>query len=87
MSDSPASPTDLLGWLEFACWTVLVLAPLLRWVNGPAVSADQLVVRTTLVVLAAVGAVGLRMINWRHKHKRTHLPDGAPEASAGNRAE
>jgi len=47
-------------WLEFSCWTTLLLAPFLYWVNGPAVSTDQFVVRTVLVSLAAVGAVSLR---------------------------
>ena len=47
-------------WLEFGCWTSLVLFPFLRWINGPSVSTDQLVVRTGLVVLAALGAIGLR---------------------------
>ena len=39
--------------------TALVLAPLLSYFNGPAVSRDQFVVRTLVVVLAALGAVGL----------------------------
>jgi hypothetical protein len=56
--------SDLRYWLEFGCWTVLALVPFLHWVNGPAVSDDQLTVRIVLVVLAACGAVGLRSYTW-----------------------
>lgn len=71
--DSPAddeiSPAELRYWLEFGCWTTLALAPFLYWVNGPAVSEDQFVVRTALVVLAACGAVGLRSYAWLHRQR------------------
>ncbi len=52
-------------WLlaEFCCWTMVVLAPILTWVNGPAVSTDQFVVRTIVFVLALSGAIGLRVTN------------------------
>ena len=56
---------EILGWLEFSCWTMLLLAPVLYYVNGPSVSTDQLVVRSALVVLSALGAGVLRLINWR----------------------
>ena len=59
------SPAELRGWLEFACWTTLALAPFLYWINGPSVSTDQFVVRAGLVVLAACGAAGLRLWAWR----------------------
>ncbi|HET6880603.1 MAG TPA: hypothetical protein VFI31_10635 [Pirellulales bacterium] len=52
------------GWAEFCCWTTLALAPFQYWANGPAVSTDQFVVRTALVVLAACGAIGLRLFAW-----------------------
>jgi hypothetical protein len=55
---------EIRGWAEFCCWTTLALAPFLYWVNGPAVSTDQFVVRTALVVPAAGGAVGLRLCAW-----------------------
>jgi hypothetical protein len=66
--DTELTQAELRGWIEFACWTILVLAPFLCWVNGPAVSTDQLVVRTALVILAACGAVGLRLFAWLHRH-------------------
>ena len=62
--DPNVTAQDLRRWLEFACWTTLALAPILRWVNGPAVSADQLLARTALVILAACGALGLRLCAW-----------------------
>ncbi len=55
--------------LETACWTVLLLAPLLRWVNGPAVSVDQFVTQIALVCIAAVGAIGLRIRKWRRRQQ------------------
>jgi hypothetical protein len=70
MEEREISREEVLGWVEFACWTVLVLTPFLWWVNGPAVSTDQFVVRTALTVLALVGAVSLRIAKWvRGKQK------------------
>ncbi len=63
-ADDDVSTAELRHWLEFSCWTTLTLAPFLYWVNGPAVSEDQFVVRTALVVLASCGAVGLRTYAW-----------------------
>ena len=51
----------VLGWLELGCWTMVVLAPFLYWVNGPAVSTDQLVVRSGLVGFALGGGLALRL--------------------------
>jgi hypothetical protein len=60
--DDPEITTEeFLGWMEFGCWSALVMAPLIYWLQGPAVSTDQFVVRTALVILAAVGGVGLRI--------------------------
>jgi len=70
MEEREISREEVLGWAEFACWTVVVLTPFLWWVNGPAVSNDQLVVRTTLTVLAVAGGVCLRVVKWaRGKQK------------------
>ena len=57
MEQREISREEALGWAKFACWTVVALTPFFRWVNGPAVSSDQFVVRTTLAVLAVVGRV------------------------------
>jgi len=60
-NDEPElSTAEIRGWVEFGCWTTVALAPFLYWVNGPAVSTDQFVVRTALVTIAALGAIGLR---------------------------
>ncbi len=63
--DQPEDPEitteEFLGWMEFGCWSALVMAPLIYWLQGPSVSTDQYVVRTALVILAAVGGVGLRI--------------------------
>jgi hypothetical protein len=69
--DSPANdavaPAELRYWLELGCWTTLALSPFLSWVNGTAVSQDQFIVRSAVVVLAACGAFTLRiygLLNW-----------------------
>ena len=65
------SPEEVRHWIEFGCWTALVLSPFLYWVNGPAVSTDQFVVRTAMVVIATTGAIGLRAYAlWRKKKSR-----------------
>jgi hypothetical protein len=46
---------------EFSAWTMVALAPFLTWVNGPSVSTDQFVVRTSVFTLALVSAVTLRI--------------------------
>jgi hypothetical protein len=56
---------DISSHIELACWAGLALVPLLRWINGPPVSAAQFVVQTTLTCLTAVGAIGLRFYNKR----------------------
>jgi hypothetical protein len=61
------TPADLRRWTEFGCWATLALSPFLYWVNGPAVSPDQFIVRTGLVVLAAGGAIALRLYAWMTK--------------------
>ncbi|MCL4202165.1 MAG: hypothetical protein KJ000_06705 [Pirellulaceae bacterium] len=71
-SDAPLSNDELLGWIELACWTMLVLWPLLYWANGPAVSTDQLVMRTALLCVSALGALALRIRCWCRRGERQH---------------
>jgi len=52
---------DIAPALEFMCWVVVVLAPLLRIVNGAAVTSDQFVMQVAIFVMALVGAIGLRV--------------------------
>ena len=62
---------DIAPVIEIGCWTGVILAPFLRWINGPAVSTDQLVMQVFLVALCVVGAVGLRLYNWRRNEPKT----------------
>ena len=85
MDDTPdieLSARELLGWAEFFCWTALVLTPVIWWLQGPSVSTDQFVVRTGLVVVAAVGAVTLRSIDlirrFRDRGKRDEAREVRP---------
>jgi hypothetical protein len=64
-SEEAISFRDAAPAIEFACWVIVVLAPFLRWVNGAAVTDDQFVIQATLVATAAIGAIGLRLYNWR----------------------
>jgi hypothetical protein len=52
---------DLAPAIEFVCWVVVVLSPLLRLINGPAVTSDQFIIQVTLFSLALIGAIGLRL--------------------------
>lgn len=58
---------EIFDWLEFGCWIALALTPFLYWVNGPAVSHDQLVSRWAVVVVALLGGIGLRLRAWRRQ--------------------
>ena len=68
-ADEEISCAEIRYWIEFGSWTTLALAPFLYWVNGPAVSEDQFVVRTALVVLSGIGAVGLRTYHVLHRRR------------------
>lgn len=56
-------PIDPFKLAEVFCWAMVVMTPILVWLNGPPVSREQFVVRIGVVVLALVGGVGLRVIN------------------------
>ena len=70
---------ELLPWMEFACWTAIAIFPFLSWINGPAVSTDQYVMRNILIVLAFVGAFGLRY--WNYQFRRQAKGDGSAATS------
>jgi len=57
---------DVAPAIEFICWTVVVLAPLLRLINGAAVTDDQFIIQVALFSLALTGAIGLRIYNFLH---------------------
>ena len=74
--DEEITLEELLYWLEFGSWTTICLCPFLYYINGPSVSPDQAVVRTGLVVLSIVGAIGLRtykILKKRREHKQSTL--------------
>ena len=57
---------------ELCCWFVVLLAPILTWVNGPSVSTDQFVVRTFVFCAALTGGVVLSVTNfvrWRRQKR------------------
>jgi hypothetical protein len=57
---------DVAPAIEFFCWSVVVLAPLLRLINGAAVTDDQFAIQVALFSLALTGAIGLRIYNFFH---------------------
>jgi len=46
--------------VELGCWTMVALAPILTWVNGPAVSTDQAVVRGIVFGVTRTGGIAIR---------------------------
>lgn len=60
---------EMLPAAEFCCWVVVLLAPLLRWINGAAVTDDQFYIQVGLTALALIGAVTLRLVNWRRARR------------------
>lgn len=62
--------------LEFVCWIVVLLVPILRLVNGPAVTEDQFAIQVALSVLALIGALILRFYNWRANKLEIGKGDG-----------
>ena len=73
--ESDGMNSEAVGWretlpaAEFCCWVVVLLAPLLRWVNGAAVTDDQFYIQVGLTTLAILGAVALRFVNWRRSRR------------------
>ena len=60
---------ETLPAAEFCCWVVVLLAPMLRWINGAAVTDDQFYIQVGLTTLALLGAVTLRIVNWRRSRR------------------
>ena len=55
---------DIAPAIEFVCWVVVVLCPLLRLVNGAAVTSDQFVIQITLFSLALASGIGFRVYDY-----------------------
>ena len=72
MENGNPSAIDPWRLAELACWLVVLLAPILTWVNGPSVSTDQFVVRTFVFAAALTGGIALsvaNLIRWRRKKR------------------
>lgn len=67
MANEQVNFHDVAPALEFLCWIVLLLIPFLRWVNGAAVTDDQFFVQCTMTTIALLGAISLRIYNWRNQ--------------------
>lgn len=52
---------DIAPAIEFACWVVVLLTPLLRLINGPAVTDDQFAIQIAIFSLALASGVGFRL--------------------------
>ena len=52
---------DLAPAIEFCCWTVVFISPLLRFINGAAVTEDQWWMQISLFSLSLIGALTLRV--------------------------
>jgi hypothetical protein len=81
---------EMLFWIEFTCWTGLVLTPLIFWLQGPSVSHDQFVVRLTLFIVVTIGGIGCRVraivrrFRSRRKHQESPRPKGRQHVSEPN---
>jgi len=53
--------------LELGCWTATAMLPILAWINGPAVSPDQCVIRWAAAMVVVWTAIGLRLAAWRNR--------------------
>jgi hypothetical protein len=52
---------DTAPAIEFLCWLVVLIVPVLRLINGPAVTNDQFVMQVATFSLALGGAISLRL--------------------------
>jgi len=73
---------QIFFWLEFGCWSALVVAPLIYWMQGRSVSHDQFVVRTALIIIAAVVAIGLRIKAVLERNRRLSAPNSTQQSEA-----
>jgi hypothetical protein len=67
-AESEGQPIDPWRMAELCCWFVVVLSPILTWVNGPPVSTDQAVVRWIVFLLALSGGIvfsATNLVRWR----------------------
>jgi len=73
---------ELLPWIEFGCWAMLAMTPLIWWLQGPSVSTDQFVVRTSIAAISAVGGVILRLRALIRRNRSSGQPASANDADS-----
>lgn len=69
MQEPEEKPVDPWAMAEFAAWFMVVLAPILTWINGPPVSTDQAVVRTIVFTLALTVGIVLTITRLLRKRR------------------
>jgi hypothetical protein len=75
--DSDVRFRNIAPAMEFMCWVVVALAPMLHLVNGPAVTGDQFVIQVGLFSLALLVGIGLRLnAVWRRTAMTTKVQGG-----------
>lgn len=82
-AEDHCSRSSLIANLETAFWFAWPLLLLVAWVNGPVVSPDQWWVRSSVVVMAVAGAIGLRVCRLRVRRRNQHadLPTSQIQSS------
>ena len=63
-------PINPWAMAEFSAWFMVVLAPILTWINGPPVSTDQAVVRTVVFTLALTAGIVLTVARLLRKRRK-----------------
>jgi hypothetical protein len=61
--------SEVLSSAEYFSWCVLILAPIVFYLNGPAVSLDQRIVRIGLVAVSGVTVAILRLVKRQRKRR------------------
>ena len=75
-------PTEMRIWIEFGAWCAFVMAPIIWWLQGPSVSTDQFVVRTSLVVISFVVGVGMRIWAIVQPYPTVEMPNTTTSTSS-----
>lgn len=70
MPESNETPINCWAMAELSAWFMVVLAPVLTWVNGPPVSTDQAVVRTVVFALAITTGITLTIMRVLRRRRR-----------------
>jgi hypothetical protein len=52
---------DLAPSMEYVSWVIVLLAPIVRFIDGASVTSDQTYIRSSLFAISLVCAVSLRI--------------------------